>query len=107
MNLVLVDVLGDLPVPFVSPSSAEIHVWTRLVEDYVVFVFNFADKFLASDGAILLFHLDNLCVFKEIKSYLKSYSFHIQMKWAIVNFLPRIISEDPSMKVLIHFFPLL
>jgi hypothetical protein len=75
VNLVLADVLGDLPRPFVSPSLAKIHVWTKLVEDYVVFIFNFADKFLASDGAILLFHLDNLRVFKKIKSCLKSFSF--------------------------------
>jgi hypothetical protein len=45
------------------------------VEDYVIFVFDFANKFLASEGAILLFHPNDLHVFKEIKSYLESYSF--------------------------------
>jgi hypothetical protein len=75
VSLVLSNVLGDLPVPFVSPSLTKIHVWNRLVEDYVVFVFDFADKFLASDGAILLFHRDNLHVLKEIRPHLKNYSF--------------------------------
>jgi hypothetical protein len=45
------------------------------MENYVTFVFDFADKFLASEGAILLFHPNDLHVFKEIRSYLESYSF--------------------------------
>jgi hypothetical protein len=72
-----------------------------LVEDYVVSIFDFTHKFLASGGVVLLFHLDNLCVLKEIKSYLKNYSFQIRMKWAIVGSLPLTSSKDPSMKVLI------
>jgi len=75
VSLFLVDVLGDLLVPFVSPSSTKIHIWNMLVEDYVVFVFDFANKFLASDGAIFVFHLNDLHVLKEIISYLESYSF--------------------------------
>ncbi len=64
----------------------------------MVFVFDFLDKFLASDGAVLFFHLNNLHVLKEVRSYLESYNFQIRMKWAIVS------SKDPSMKVLIQFF---
>jgi hypothetical protein len=67
------------------------------MEDYVVSIFDFTDKFLASDGAILFFHPDD--VLKEIRSYMKSYSFQIQMKWAIFNSFPLISLEDPSMKV--------
>jgi hypothetical protein len=36
--------------------------------------------FLASDGDVLLFHLDGLNVLKEVKSYLESYGFQIWMK---------------------------
>jgi hypothetical protein len=101
VSLILVDVPRRLPLPFVSTSPIKIHVWNRLVEDYMVHVFDVANKFLASDGAILLFHHDNLHVLKEIRSFLESYSFHIWMKWAIVNSLPLTSSEDLSMKVLI------
>lgn len=101
MSLVLVDVPKDLPMPFVSTFPTNIHVWNRLVEDHVVPIFNFANTFLASDGAILLFYLNNLHVLKEIRSYLESYSFHIWMKWAIINSLRLTSLEDPSMKVLI------
>ncbi len=51
---------------------------------------------LRSDGVILLFHLNTFCVFKEIKSYFKSYSLQIQNKWAIVNSLPFTSLGDPS-----------
>jgi hypothetical protein len=75
VSLFLADVLGDFLVPFVSPCSTKIHIWNMLVEDYVVFVFDFVDKFLASDGAIFVFHLNDFHVLKEIISYLESYSF--------------------------------
>jgi hypothetical protein len=62
-------------VPLVSHFLTKILVWNRQVDDYVIFVFDFVDKFLASEGAILLFHPNDLHVFKEIRSYLESYSF--------------------------------
>jgi hypothetical protein len=77
VSLVLVDVLRDLLVPFVLASSAKIHVWNKLVENYVVSIFNFTNKFLTSNGAVLLFHPNDLHVLKETKSYMKSYSFQI------------------------------
>jgi hypothetical protein len=45
------------------------------VDEYIVGVFDFAQMFLAYDGAILLFHLDDLKVSKEVKSYLEHYGF--------------------------------
>jgi hypothetical protein len=72
VSLILVDVPRHL---FVSTSPIETHVWNRLVGDYMMHVFDFVDKFLACDGAILLFHHDNLCVLREIRSFLESYSF--------------------------------
>ncbi len=62
-------------------------------------VFDFVDKFLTLDGDVLLFHLDDPCIFKEIMLYLDSYNFQICMKWANVNSLPLASVEDPSMKV--------
>jgi len=87
-----------------ASSSVEILVWNNIVEDYVVSIFNFTNKFLTSDGVVLLFHLDDLHVLKEIRSYMESYSFQIRMKLVSVNFLSFINSNKPSMKVLIQFF---
>ncbi len=57
------------------------------------------EKFLLIDGVVLLFHLDDPQVLKEIKSYLETYSFQICMKWVVVNSLPFVSLEDPSLKV--------
>ncbi len=62
-------------------------------------IFDFAQMFLASNGAILLFHPNDLKVLKEIKFYLKSNGFQRWMKWDVVNSLPFTSSKDSSFKV--------
>jgi hypothetical protein len=62
--------------------------------------------FLAFDGAILLFHLDDLRVLKEVKSYLENYGFHFWMKWVVVKSLPFMSTEDTSFKVPYQFINL-
>ncbi len=57
------------------------------------------EKFLASHGAVLLFHMNDLRVLKEVRSYMKNYDLHIQMKWVMVSLLPLTSNEDPSFKV--------
>jgi hypothetical protein len=51
----------------------DIPAWNWKVDECIVKIFDFARMFLASDGAILLFHSNDLKVLKEVKSYLKSY----------------------------------
>jgi hypothetical protein len=77
----------------------DILAWNMKVNEYIVGVFDFAQMFLAFNGAVLLFHLNDLKILKEVKSYLESYGFQTQMKWAVVNSLPFTSSEDPSFKV--------
>jgi hypothetical protein len=88
----------------VSTFTIEIPIWNKWMDNHIVSIFDLIKWFMASDGVILLFHLDDLCVLKEIKSYMESYKFQIRMKWTIVNFLPFSNSKDPSMKVWIQFF---
>ncbi len=47
-----------------ASKSTKISLWNMQDEDYVVFAFDFADKFLTLDGDVLLFHLDDPCIFK-------------------------------------------
>jgi hypothetical protein len=88
----------------VSKNPNDILAWNKKVDEYIVGVFDFAHIFLAFDGVVLLFHLDDLKVLKEVKSYLESYDFKIQMKWVMVNSLPLMGSEDPFSRF--HFDPL-
>jgi hypothetical protein len=53
----------------------DILAWNKKVDEYIVGVFDFTHIFLASNGVVLLFHLNDLKVLKEVKSYLKSYGF--------------------------------
>jgi len=69
------------------------------LNEYIARVFDFVQMFLAYNGVVLLFHLDDLKVLKEVKYYLESYGFQIRMKWASVNSLPLTSSEEPSLEV--------
>lgn len=66
VQLVLANILGNLPVPMVSMNSSYIPSWNRRVDDYIVAIFDFVEKFLASN---------DLKVLKEVRSYLESYGF--------------------------------
>jgi hypothetical protein len=70
VQLVIVNVLGNLHVIFVSRNPYDIHAWNWKVDEYIDVVFDFVKKFLASYGAALLFNLDDLRVVKEVKFYL-------------------------------------
>jgi hypothetical protein len=87
------------PYSFRVQEPNDILAWNKKVDEYIVGVFDFAHIFFVFDGVVLLFHLDNLKVLKEVNSYLESYGFQIRMKWVLVNSLPLISSEDPSLKV--------
>jgi hypothetical protein len=42
VQLVIIDVLGNLHVPFVSKNPYDIHAWNRKVDEYIGGVFDFA-----------------------------------------------------------------
>jgi len=50
-------------------------------------IFGFANKYMEKNGAILIFHDDDLCVLKEIKS-LEMNGYEIYFRWIVINFLP-------------------
>jgi hypothetical protein len=88
VQLINVDVLENLLVPFISKNPSNILACIQKVDEYIATVFDFTKKFLAFNGDVLLFHLDDLKVLKEVKSYLENYGFQIWMKWVVVNSLP-------------------
>ncbi len=72
VQLVIVDIPKNLHVPMVSTKPSNIPPWNRKVDEYIVAIFDFVQKFLASSNFVLLFHLDDLKVMKEVSSYLES-----------------------------------
>jgi hypothetical protein len=47
-----------MPLVFTIPS--EIPIWNKQVDDYIVSIFNFVEKSLATNGVVLLFHPNDL-----------------------------------------------
>jgi hypothetical protein len=78
-SLSLLTFLENLPIPFVSINLSNILAWNYKVNEYIIVVFDFAYKFLAFDGAMLLFHLNDLKILNKVNSYLESYCFKIQL----------------------------
>ncbi len=75
VQLVLANVPGNLLVPMVSMNYFDIPPWNRRVNDYIVAIFDFVEKFLAFNGVMLLCHSNDLKVLREVRSYLESYGF--------------------------------
>ncbi len=103
VHLVFVNIPRNLLVPLVFTIPSKIPIWNKQVDDYIISIFNFVEKFLTTNGVVLLFHLNDLQVVKEIRSYLGSYKFQIHMKQAIVNSFPFTSTENPSILGLIIF----
>ncbi len=55
VQLVFIDVLGNLFVPIVSRNPDDIPVWNMKIDEYIVGVFDFAHMFLAFDGVSCYF----------------------------------------------------
>jgi hypothetical protein len=56
-------------------------------------VFGFVNKDLHLNNAIFVFHDDDPCVLKEIKSSLEGNGYEIWLRWVVINILPQMSSE--------------
>jgi hypothetical protein len=95
VQLIFANVIGNLLDPFISKNLDDISTWNKKVDECIAEVFDFAQILLGFDGAVLLFHPDDLIILKEVKSYLESYGFQIRMNWAVVNSLPLMNNKEP------------
>jgi hypothetical protein len=79
-TLLIVEVLLDLLIPFVSIPPTTIPFRNYHINDYVYGIFGFANKYVEKNGTILIFYDDDPHVFKEIKS-LETNGYEIHFKW--------------------------
>jgi hypothetical protein len=87
-------------MPLIFYFDFAIPLWNKQVENYVFSQFYFfVDKFFHHKGSILLFHVNDLHVLKEIQSYFKEYHFQIKSKWHVINQLPLFKNEDEGKRV--------
>ncbi len=85
MNLISVEVPRNLHVLHVLDPISNIPMWNVRMDNYIVSIFGFVDKYLARDGFVLLFYDVDFHVMRDIKSYLEDYNFKTHSKFAIVN----------------------
>jgi hypothetical protein len=86
IDLVIADIPENLPVPNVSDPSYSVPSWNALDSDFLGELFDFSDKILHDDGALLLFHPDDNGDFREsIEDHFAAFGFTIFKEWLGVN----------------------
>jgi len=100
-NLIIVEVLGNLLVSHVLDLVSTIPKWNVRMDNYVISIFGFADKYLTKDGSIFFYYDDHFRVLKDIKSYMEDYNFKIHSKFIIVNNMHNTNLEFPNKKVIL------
>jgi hypothetical protein len=93
LALLIVEVPSDLPILLVPIPPTIVPSWNRRIDNYGYGIFCFANKNMEDNDTLLIFHDDNPCILKEIKSFLETNRYEIHFKWAIINSLLWIISK--------------
>jgi hypothetical protein len=99
LDLIIVDIPENLPVPGISNPTSAIPTWNVRLKKYVDTVFEFADNFLHDNAALLLFHANDRELQLEIEEYASTYEFKLLMDWWALNELPLALPRDPSAMV--------
>jgi hypothetical protein len=73
----IVDILEGLPVPIVSSPPTSVPVWKSADVNFLPLVFDFGSSLVHDNGALLLFHKDDLKLRANIRGYAKVYHFFI------------------------------
>ncbi len=66
------------------------------MNNFIKSVVVFANNILSDKGVIIIMHVDDPHMLKEIHSFLESYHLKVCMKWLVVNSSQQMNSEDPS-----------
>ena len=85
-DLIIGDILENLPVPNVSDPYLNVPSWNALDTDFLGELFDFANEILHVDGVLLLFPLDDNGDFMEsIEVHFTAFGFTIFKEWLGVN----------------------
>jgi hypothetical protein len=95
----IVDVPKGLPVPMVSSSLTSIPGWNSADPNFLPLLFDFGSLLIHDNGALLLFHKDDLKFRADIRGYTTAYHFKILKEWMGINHLPLTSTKDASKTV--------
>jgi hypothetical protein len=99
VDLMIVDIPEDLPIPIVSSPPTSIPVWNSIDESFLHLVLDFGSSLVHDNGALLFFHKDDLKLKADIRSYANAYHFKILKAWTRINQLPLTSARDASKTV--------
>jgi hypothetical protein len=99
IDLMIVDIPEGLPVPIVSSPPTSVPVWNSTDDNFLPLVFDFGSSLVHDNGALLLFHKDDLKLRADIRGYAKAYHFSIFKEWTGINRLPITSPRDASKTV--------
>jgi hypothetical protein len=99
VDLMIVDIPEGLPVPMVSSPPTSIPGWNSTDENFLPLVFDFGSSLVHDNGALLLFHKDDLKLRANIRGYANAYHFKIFKEWTGINRLPLTSARDASKTV--------
>jgi hypothetical protein len=99
VDLMIFDILENLPVPNMSNLPSSIHDWNQMHKDLFVSVFDFAGGHVHDDGVLLLFLPDDLKLKATLQGYMEAYHFSVYQEWMGVNRLRLTSARDVTMTV--------
>jgi hypothetical protein len=99
VDLMIVDIPKGLPVPMVSSPPTSILGWNSTDNNFLPLVFDFGSSLVHDNGALLLFHKDDLKFMANIRGYAKAYHFSILKECTGINRLPITNVRDASKTV--------
>jgi hypothetical protein len=87
LNLIIIHILEDLPVPTVSVPADVVPPWNQSGESFLKVVFVFVEDYLQDDCAIFVIHLHQVDAKSTILGYYIEYSFETHKEWLCMNHL--------------------
>jgi hypothetical protein len=99
VDLMIVDIPEGLPVPMVSSPPTSVPAWNSVDKNFLPLVFDFGSSLVHDNGALLLFHKDDLKFRADIRGFANAYHFKILKEWTGINQLPLTSARDASKTV--------
>jgi hypothetical protein len=101
VDLMLVDIPEGLPVPLVSSPRSAVPEWNSIHESvpFLSMVLALGGMLVHDNGALLLFHKDDLQLRADIRGTADAYKWKILKEWTGINCLPLTSARDASKTV--------
>jgi hypothetical protein len=75
VDLIIVDIPENLPIPNLSCPATSVPSWNTLRQGFLDHMFDFASANVQDCGAILLFFPDDLELKENLRGYMQTYGF--------------------------------